>query len=59
MRRQGRNLKYDKDMLEKALNEYANSDKTSKEVAQKYGITANVLLYHYNKRKEQEYNGAE
>lgn len=57
MKKKGRNLKYNKEILDRAVEEYINSDKSANEVAEEFNLTANVVLYHYNKRKEQETNG--
>ena len=57
MKKKGRNLKYNKEVLDRAVEEYINSDKSANEVAEEFNLTANVVLYHYNKRKEQETNG--
>lgn len=56
MRKSGRHLKYDKEVLQNAVEEYATSDKTAEEVATKYNMTSSVVLYHYHKMLEQETN---
>ena len=57
MKRKGRNLKYNKEILDKAVEEYINSDKSAREVAEEFNLTASVVLYHYNKRKEKKTDG--
>ena len=50
MRTSGRRVKYDTAVLEKAVFEYFNSDKTLQEVAEKYELTAAVLQYHAKRK---------
>lgn len=59
MKRKGRDLKYNEEVLSRAVEEYINSDKSAREVAEEFNLTANVVLYHYNKRKEKKTNGIE
>lgn len=57
MRRQGRYPKYDKKIIDSALKEYVESNKTMKEVAEEYSITTGILSYQYRKWKEIQSNG--
>lgn len=61
MQTSGRKTKYDTAILERAVFEYFNSNKTLEEVAEKYELTKAVLHYHVKKEKkiQEEINNAQ
>ena len=60
MKPQGRSPKPFTETDLKMIQEYLESDKSSQEVAEKYGVSASGLRYKVKKyRKEQETNGEE
>lgn len=54
MRKQGRKSELPQETINKMVEEYLTTDKTAQEVAEKYGVSAGVLLYHNRKQKKGE-----
>lgn len=52
MRQRGRTTSIPKEMIENAVKEYLESDKTAKEIAESIGLTDATLHYHVKKYKE-------
>ena len=55
MKKSGRTTKFPEGMLREAAELYLDSNLSAKEVGERYGISADVVLYHARKmRKERE-----
>lgn len=60
MKMQGREMKYNLEMIADAIAEYHASNLSWDEIAEKYGIPKHVLQYHRRKwRKEQKLDAKE
>lgn len=42
-------VEYDQDNINRAVQEYINTGKSAMKIAKEYGITKNVINYHYHK----------
>lgn len=54
MKKSGRNTKYPKEEIEKAVREYLTTNKGAKEVEEEFQIPAPVIRYHSYKMREEE-----
>lgn len=58
MKKSGRTSKYPKELIEKVVSEYLNTDKGAKEIEAEYEIPEYVIRYHAKKgvKKQNEEN---
>ena len=52
MKRQGRTSKYSKELLEKVVSEYLNTNKGAKELEVEYGVPEYTIRYHTKKGRK-------
>ena len=52
MRKQGRKSELSQETINQMVEEYQTTDKTAREVGEKYGVRAEVVLYHNRKQQK-------
>lgn len=56
MKNKGRDTKYDKEAIKKAVSEWINGADSANTVSKKYGIPEAVLFYHAKKERNKDVN---